>query len=256
MNLKSFNYYTGDSILSTFDYSPEGLTTFYVISKKENKHIATFTTSASFGLHIINAYETNQTIWIDFSIYDDDKIVQDLTTENLRDATKLSLPSSKIIRFRLDLNEIENAGENPNNETNATFQASFDHFTKDISIELPTINQKFLGRNYKYAYGVALPFTDPTPGKFYDRIKKIDVENKQYISWSEPHCYPSQPIFIQDPSRVDDEDGGVVLSTVYDGSKDESFVIILNAKDMTEITRIPLPVPVSPSFSHATAKAN
>ncbi|ORY70723.1 hypothetical protein LY90DRAFT_504055 [Neocallimastix californiae] len=203
MNLKSFNYYTGDSILSTFDYSPE-----------------------------------------------------DLTTENLRDATKLSLPSSKIIRFRLDLNEIENAGENPNNETNATFQASFDHFTKDISIELPTINQKFLGRNYKYAYGVALPFTDPTPGKFYDRIKKIDVENKQYISWSEPHCYPSQPIFIQDPSRVDDEDGGVVLSTVYDGSKDESFVIILNAKDMTEITRIPLPVPVSPSFSHATAKAN
>ena len=96
-----------------------------------------------------------------------------MTTENLRDATKLSLPSSKIIRFRLDLNEIENAGENPNNETNATFQASFDHFTKDISIELPTINQKFLGRNYKYAYGVALPFTDPTPGKFYDRIKKI-----------------------------------------------------------------------------------
>jgi len=248
MNLKSFNYYTGDSILSSFDFNPEGLTTFYVVSKKENKHIATFTTNASFGLHIINAYETNQTIWIDFSIYDDDKIVQNLTIENLRDASKLSLPSSKIIRFRLDLNEIENVSENPNNETNATLQASFDHFTQDISIELPTINQKFLGRSYKYAYGVALPFTDPTPGKFYDRIKKIDVESKQYISWSEPHCYPSQPIFIQDPSKVDEEDGGVVLSSVYDGSKDESFVIILNAKDMTEITRISLPIPVSPSF--------
>ena len=31
MNLKSLNYYTGDSILSTFDYNPEGLTTFYVV---------------------------------------------------------------------------------------------------------------------------------------------------------------------------------------------------------------------------------
>lgn len=259
MNLKNrgLNYFAGDSILSTFDYDPEGLTSFYVISKKENKHIATFTANASYGFHIINSYETNQTIWIDFSIYENDKIVQDLTTENLRDATKLSLPSSRIIRFRLDLNEIDNLTTNANTDvTNPVLQASFDHFTQDIAIELPTINQKFIGRSYKYAYGVALPFTDPTPGKFYDRIKKIDVENKQYISWNEPHCYPSQPIFIQDPSKIDGEDDGVILSTVYDGSKDESFVLILNAKDMTEITRIPLPVAVSPSFSHASAKVN
>ncbi|KAL6607226.1 hypothetical protein LY90DRAFT_672048 [Neocallimastix californiae] len=258
MNLKSLNYYTGDSILSTFDYNPEGLTTFYVVSKKEKKHIATFTTKASFGLHIINSYETNKTIWIDFSIYDDDKIIQNLTVENLRDASKLTLPSSNIVRFHLDLNELEsmNANLNSNNDVNVTLEASVDHFTKDISIELPTINQKYLGRSYKYAYGVALPFTDPTSGKYYDRIKKIDVESKQIICWNEPHCYPSQPIFIQDPSNADVEDEGVILSSVYDGSKDESFVIILNAKDMTEITRIPLPVPVSPSFSHATVKAN
>ena len=45
------------------------------------------------------------------------------------------------------------------------------------------------------------------------------------------------------------------LILVDDGSKDESFLLILNAKDMTEITRIPLPVATAPSFSHATAKS-
>jgi carotenoid cleavage dioxygenase-like enzyme len=128
--------------------------------------------------------------------------------------------------------------------------------SQDISIELPTINQKYIGHNYKYAYGIALPFTDPTPGKFYDRIKKIDLENQQYIIWNEPHCYPSQPVFVQNPSKVGEEDEGVILSFVYDGSKDESFLLILNAKDMTEITRIVSPVAVSPSFSHAVAKVN
>jgi len=93
----------------------------------------------------------------------------------LRDASKLTLPSSNIVRFHLDLNELEsmNANLNSNNDVNVTLEASVDHFTKDISIELPTINQKYLGRSYKYAYGVALPFTDPTSGKYYDRIKKI-----------------------------------------------------------------------------------
>ena len=127
------------------------------------------------SFHILNAYETNMTIWIDFSIYDNDKIVQDLTVDNLRNATKLAIPTSMLIRFRLDLNEIENAIANnsgvPANTIN--LQASYTHLSQDISIELPTINQKYIGHNYKYAYGIAFPFTDPTPGKFYDRIKKI-----------------------------------------------------------------------------------
>jgi len=250
------HYFTGDSILSSFDFNPQGLTTFYVISKKENKHIATYTTKCCYGLHIINAFETNKTICIDFSIYDNNNVVEELTVEKLRNG-KIALPSPKIIRFSLDLNEVNNNNMANDKSTDANgLQASFDHFTQDISIELPVINQKYVGRNYKYAYGVALPFTDPTPGKYYDRIKKIDIENKQYISWSEPHCYPSQPIFVQNPSKADEEDEGAVLSVVYDGSKDESFLIILNAKDMTEITRITLQLPIPPSFSHAAAKQN
>lgn len=251
---RGLNYFTGDSVLSSFDFDPNGFTSFYVVSKKDNKHIATFNGNACYGLHVINAYETNQTIWIDFSTYDNDNIIQNLTNENIRNGTKLPIPSSKIIRFRLDINEQKSETDDKNQVP--ILKASFAHLSQDISIELPTINQKYIGHNYKYAYGIALPFTDPTPGKFYDRIKKIDLENQQYIIWNEPHCYPSQPVFVQNPSKVGEEDEGVILSFVYDGSKDESFLLILNAKDMTEITRIVSPVAVSPSFSHAVAKVN
>ncbi|ORX59895.1 hypothetical protein BCR36DRAFT_316000 [Piromyces finnis] len=257
---KGLSYFAGESILSSFDYNPDGLTTFYVIAKKDNKHIATFTANACYGLHSINAYETDMTIWIDFSIYDNDNLVRNLTIDNIRNSTKLSIPSSRLIRFRLDLNEIGNAAANvdANNNTNSNniLQASFAHLSQDISIELPVINEKYIGRNYKYAYGVGLPFTDPTPGKFYDKIKKIDIEKEQYVNWSELHCYPSHPIFVPNPSKTEDEDEGVVISTVYNGSKDESFLLILNAKDMTEVTRIPLPTAVAPSFTNCTYKTN
>jgi carotenoid cleavage dioxygenase-like enzyme len=248
---RGLSYFAGESIFSSFDYNLDGLTTFYVITKKENRHIATFSTNAYYGLHSINAYETNTTVWIDFCIYDNDNFVRNLTVENIRNATKLSIPSSRIIRFRLDINEVEMADTNVNPNNNV-LSASFEHLSQDISIELPVINEKYIGRNYKYAYGVGLPFTDPTPGKYYDRIKKIDLEKEQYITWNEPHCYPSQPIFVPNPSNSDDEDEGVVMSSIYDGSKDESFILVLNAKDLTEITRIPLPVAVAPSFTPST----
>jgi len=251
---RGLNYFTGDSVLSSYDFDPNGETTFYVVSKKENKHIATFNGNACYGLHSINAYETNQTIWVDFSTYENDIIIQNLTTDNIRNGTKLPIPSSKIIRFRLDLNEQKSDVVDKNQIP--IIKASFAYLSQDISIELPTINQKYIGHNYKYAYGIALPFTDPTPGKYYDRIKKIDLESQQYIIWNEPHCYPSQPLFVQNPSKIGEEDEGVLLSCIYDGSKDESFILILNAKDLTEISRIPLPVPVAPSLTHAAVRIN
>ncbi|OUM65322.1 hypothetical protein PIROE2DRAFT_7703 [Piromyces sp. E2] len=245
---RGLSYFTGESILSSFDYNPDGLTTFY----RENRHIATYTANACYG---INAYETNMTIWIDYSIYDNDNLVRNLTIDNIRNATQLSIPSSKIIRFSLDLNEVNSTDSNFN-PNNTILQASFAHLSQDISIELPVINENYIGRNYKFAYGVGLPFTDATPGKYYDRIKKIDVEKEQFITWNEPHCYPSYPIFVPNPSNTDDEDEGVVLSSIYDGSKDESFLLILNAKDMTEITRIALPVTVAPSFTSPAYSTN
>jgi len=46
---RGLSYFAGESILSSFDYNPDGLTTFYVITKKENRHIATFSTNACYG---------------------------------------------------------------------------------------------------------------------------------------------------------------------------------------------------------------
>ena len=51
-----------------------------------------------------------------------------------------------------------------------------------------------------------------------------------------PNCYPSEPVFVPRPG-ASDEDDGVLLSQVYDGEKRETFLLVLDAKDMTELSR-------------------
>ena len=58
------------------------------------------------------------------------------------------------------------------------------------------------------------------------------------VTWSRPSHYPSEAIFIPNPTdTTNDEDNGVLLSQVYDGIKRETFLLILDAKDMSELGR-------------------
>ena len=58
------------------------------------------------------------------------------------------------------------------------------------------------------------------------------------LTWSSPYCFPSEAIFVPDPTDpLEEEDSGVLLSQVYDGVRQESFLLVLNAKDMKEIGR-------------------
>ena len=54
--------------------------------------------------------------------------------------------------------------------------------------------------------------------------------------WLEKNCYPSEAVFVPAPdARAEDE--GLLLSLVYDSSKDESFVLVLDANNMAEVAR-------------------
>jgi torulene dioxygenase len=47
---------------------------------------------------------------------------------------------------------------------------------------------------------------------------------------------PGEPIFVPDPNGTE-EDDGVILSIVLIGELAKSILIVLNAKDMTELGR-------------------
>ncbi|PIO32051.1 hypothetical protein AB205_0126560, partial [Aquarana catesbeiana] len=66
--------------------------------------------------------------------------------------------------------------------------------------------------------------------------------------WKEDGFYPSEPIFVPSPDSVE-EDDGVLLSAVLTPHQDKStFLLILNAKDFTEIARAEVPLQIPYGF--------
>ncbi|KAI4880776.1 hypothetical protein NFI96_003780, partial [Prochilodus magdalenae] len=69
------------------------------------------------------------------------------------------------------------------------------------AFEFPQINYKMNnGRNYTYAYALGLNHFIP------DRICKLNVRTKETWVWQEPDSYPSEPLFVQNPDGVDEDD--------------------------------------------------
>ncbi|KAK7945529.1 hypothetical protein WMY93_001257 [Mugilogobius chulae] len=91
--------------------------------------------------------------------------------------------------------------------------------------------EKFSGKNYTYAYGLGLNHFVP------DRIVKLNVKTKETWVWQEPDSYPSEPIFVQTPEGVDEDDGVLMTIVVAPGAQRPGYLLILNAKDLSEIAR-------------------
>lgn len=69
------------------------------------------------------------------------------------------------------------------------------------------------------------------------------------VTWSRPDCFPSEAIFIPNPTdSSQDEDNGVLLSQVYDGARRESFLLVLDAQSMTELGRYYTGITIPVSF--------
>ncbi|TNN64919.1 Retinoid isomerohydrolase [Liparis tanakae] len=100
------------------------------------------------------------------------------------------------------------------------------------TFEFPQINyQKYAGKNYTYAYGLGLNHFIP------DRIVKLNVKTKETWVWQEPDSYPSEPLFVQTPDGIDEDDGVLLTIVVAPGSQRPGYLLILNAKDLSEIAR-------------------
>ncbi len=102
-------------------------------------------------------------------------------------------------------------------------------------LELPRINY---GRNnerpYRNVWGVG------QESGWIDSIVAADVEDGTTREWSEPDRWPGEPVFVAEPG-ADAEDAGVLLSIVLDGERGNSFLLVLDARDLDELARVEVP---------------
>ena len=207
---------SGRPYIENYRWKPERGTRFTLIDRDTGEATGPFETDPFFCFHHVNAYEENGSVVVDACTFEDAQIVQDLYLDRLRAGKPVARAEPR--RFRLDLSSrgvaTEQLGE---------------------GLELPRINY---GRHnehpYRYVWGI-----DQKTG-WLDRIVKVDVAERSTIEWREEGCSPGEPVFVAPPDGRA-EDDGVLLSVVFDSGSGRSFLLVLDAADLSELARAEAP---------------
>ncbi|XP_073513270.1 carotenoid-cleaving dioxygenase, mitochondrial [Phyllobates terribilis] len=254
----------GKAMSQSLSWEPQLNTVFHVISKHSGeKHSATFHTKAFVTFHQINAYEDQGCIVLDLCCQDDGSAMATYQLENLRKSgdelnkllgqmakpypRRFVLPLDDRVKDDLAIKPLDYSSATASKKSNGkiwcTHENLHDHTLDSCGIEFPQINYaKYNTKKYRFFYGCGFQHL------VGDSLLKMDVETKKAKVWKEDGFYPSEPIFVPYPNSVE-EDDGVVLSAVLTPHQDRNiFLLILDAKDFTEIARAEAPVQIPYGF--------
>jgi torulene dioxygenase len=232
---------------------------WFVVDRHHDRGVvAAFEGDSFFCFHTINAYEVKSKeddkvdIILDLTVYENMDVIKRFYYENIRSSSPCARAffSEKGDTARGNLNRWRLPGVDMNKPSRASNQGSADSHPgisvpepfpkavleweapKNKTVELPSINPKFITRTHRYIYGVA----DRGFTTFVDGLHKYDTETHAVRTWEFHGQNPGEPIFVPDP-RGRDEDDGVLLSVVLDGHTGKSYLLVLNAKNMLEVGR-------------------
>lgn len=228
-----------DTIMPTDPTQPA---TWYVVDRKHGKGlVATYESPAFFCFHTINAFQeqskddpTKVDIVADLVRMDTSEFLDLVLYKNM----KSSLPTAKefaatrtdemrttFSRFRLPALPAEPSDD--------VLQATLEWSSgKAFSPELPTMNPKLVTKKHRYAYAASFRGASTLT----DGIIKFDCETQETCLWAHHGHSPGEPIFVANPDGVN-EDDGVLLSVVLDGFREHSYLLCLDARNLTELGR-------------------
>ncbi|KAL7784881.1 carotenoid oxygenase [Trichoderma ceciliae] len=221
-----------------------------VVDRRQGKGVVgEFSTPAGFFFHSVNAFEepvrdeegnSRTDICMDAISYGNADIMKMFYYDILLDrngATKKTIIDRKLYkstqhhlsryRFRMPSGQ-----QSPEEKASAVAEEVLAIPGPHVG-ELPTIHPALAGKPYRYVY------TTNNRGLyvFTDSIAKTDVHTKGAVIWSGPRGHsPGEPIFVPRPGGTD-EDDGVLLSVVLDGTLEKSYLVCLDARTMEELGR-------------------
>ncbi|MGQ0623831.1 MAG: carotenoid oxygenase family protein [Sporichthyaceae bacterium] len=202
-------------------WKPQLGASFVVIDRRTGREVSRHAAKSFFFWHTINAYEQAGEIVLDLVASESPQAVWDLELDKLRDPDHRPAFWGRPRRYRLPL-----AGG-----------PAIERQIANVRMEFPRINDAHNTKAYSTVYGVAYTSDD---SDWFDSIIKTDVDTGATVSWQENGCYPGEPIFVPRPD-AGAEDHGVLLSTVLDSHDGRSFLLVLDASDLSEIGRAELP---------------
>ncbi|XP_075695865.1 carotenoid-cleaving dioxygenase, mitochondrial-like [Rhinoderma darwinii] len=253
----------GKTFLESMSWDPELNTIFHVINKHTGKKHSLFHTKAFATFHQINAFEDQGCIVLDLCCQDDGGAVKLFQLQNLRksgeDLKECFKQMGKAYPRRfvlpLDCSVKGDVATQPLNYSTATAAKTgdgkiwcihenlHDHTLDSCGMEFPQINYaKYNTKKYRFFYGCS---SQHIVG---DSLVKVDVETKKAKIWKEDGYYPSEPIFVPYPNSVEEDDGVILSPVLTPDQHKNTFLLILDAKDFTEIARAEVPVNIPFGF--------
>lgn len=211
--------------IENFKWKPELGTKFHVFRRSDGSHVKSMNFEAFFSFHHVNAFESNDSIQIDMVVYEDSEIIDAFYLKRLEDPN-MSIPSGYLKRFSIPLS---GKGEISRKDLSS------------INLELPSFDYTGFNTSEKlsFVYGIS----NKSEMGFYDQLVKINLGDGSYLTWHEEGCYPGEAVFVGRPGRST-EDDGILLSVVLDSRKGNSFLLVLDARDLKEIARAFLDHPI------------
>lgn len=219
--------------VESYSWKPNYSTRVSVYNKDNGELTAQGETEEFFCFHHVNSFEQNGEVVVDLLAYPDAQIVQSTYLTNLRDEQG-QIPVAELRRLRISLASKKVSSEN----------------VADAGIELARINyERCNGKSYEYLYAPG-----QTSGQFLNQLTKLNVEDGTKTIWQEEGCYPGEPVFVACPG-AEKEDDGLLLSVVLDVSRQQSFLLVLDAVSMNEHARLEMPFVVPFGFHGQFFKA-
>ncbi|PLB54566.1 dioxygenase [Aspergillus steynii IBT 23096] len=227
--------------------------TWYVVDRQGDKGlVATYESRAFFCFHTVNAWEessptdsSKNDIVADLITYDNLDFIHQVLYENIvstspkakeRVLSTQDRDRGAITRFRFPL--ILSTPSSQIHSATVEWNAC-----RELSPDLPIVNPTCVTRKHRYSYMIV----NRGKSTFFDGIVKFDAETKQTLLWSHHAQSPGEPIFVADPDGSS-EDDGVLLSVVLNGRTGKSYLLCLDAHDLSEVGRADVNGPVAFGF--------
>jgi all-trans-8'-apo-beta-carotenal 15,15'-oxygenase len=197
-------------------FQPEQLTKIIIIPRnpRSGEQVKILETKSGFVFHHANAFEHDGKISIDSICYPTFPEVE--PDKDFRDTSFDTLTPGQLWRFEMDLHHRQVSSK----------------LVESRCCEFPAINPANVGLPYRYVYlGAAQASTGNAP---LQSLLKLDLETGAQQLWTAaPTGYVGEPIFIPRPNGTQEDDGWLLVMA-YDGARDRSAVVVLDAADLTK----------------------
>ncbi|KAI9033585.1 carotenoid oxygenase [Phycomyces nitens] len=249
------DFLIGGAVSTGMAWSTDRPTYFHIVSRHGKGLVASVPVDNFFSFHVANAWDSTDSqgrpvIDMDICAFENADIMCQLHTFanpvrqseyelHLKKQQEMSKRSQQYNGMNIppmrqpsfgDLRRYHIVLENGSGE--ATYK------TIAFNLEFARFSQDYAMRKSKFVYGCQMISVTEKSNERYDLLK-INTDDGSAIRYSQEGCACSEPIFAPRPGGTR-EDDGVLMSLVNkldkeDPSKDECFLLLLDAKTMQEI---------------------